>query len=269
MEPLLKDLWPRPVHEDLQRQRAMWAGQRVPPLQPAALRGWHHQTHQGSSSVYYLWQSNKNCMRKTDLTSFLFSSSLSQERNVWTSTGKICLPTSLSLAALARSSTGPNTAASAQTSAAASPTSPRPSTWSSSALMGQGSPGRWCGSRPVSATSAAKTPTTSSLIWRVTMVTQRSWTREVTRQSCSLPWGASWLSSDFFYLCNVLYLLCDYVQGIFLWSFFLLEKSVNMEYIYMCLQNGFIKHDVFFKNIWKSASQMKIFSQWVCEIWKA
>lgn len=47
MEPLLKDLWPRLVPADLKCQWAVWTGQRVSALQPEALRGWHHQTHQG------------------------------------------------------------------------------------------------------------------------------------------------------------------------------------------------------------------------------
>lgn len=48
MEPLLQELRPRPVPPGVQRQRAVRAGQRVAPLQPAALRGPHQRLHQGS-----------------------------------------------------------------------------------------------------------------------------------------------------------------------------------------------------------------------------
>lgn len=160
------------------------------------------------------------------LYSFLLLSSISRERSVWTSTEKNCLQASPSLAAPAGSSTGPNTVACAQTSAAASPTSPKPLTWSLSVLTGPGSPGRCCGSRLASATSAAKTPTTSLPSWRVTMVTQKSWTNRW--RSHSLPVGGSCLASLLLFSSAMIY-ICDaydYVQGIFLSLFFLLEKSV-------------------------------------------
>lgn len=180
MEPLLEELRPRPVSQGVQRQRAVWAGQRVAPLQPAALRGRHHPLHQGSESPptappthhsYPFWRDAFNPR--------LLPPSTSPGRNAWTSTEKISRPTSPSQAAPARSYTGPNTAASARTSAAASPTSPKPSTSSSSVPTKRGSRGRCCGSRPASATSAAGTLTTSFPSWRITTVTQRSWTNRM------------------------------------------------------------------------------------------
>uniref|UniRef100_A0A3P8QL25 CCN family member 3 n=1 Tax=Astatotilapia calliptera TaxID=8154 RepID=A0A3P8QL25_ASTCA len=94
-------------------------------------------------------------------------------RNVLISTGKISQQTSPSPAAPARKRTGPNTAASAPTNAAASPTNPKPLTWSLSVPTGRDSPGRCCGFRPASATSAAEAPMTSLLTWRIITVIQR------------------------------------------------------------------------------------------------
>lgn len=137
----------------------------------------------------------------------LLSSSISRERNVWTSTEKTSPQTSPSPAAPARSRTGPNTAACAPTSAAASPTSPKPSTWSLSVLMGRGSPGRWCGCRPASATSAAKTPTTSSQNWRVTTATQKSWTNRWPSRSQpqSFFWLLFLIQGSVFVTCMIMY----------------------------------------------------------------
>lgn len=66
--------------------------------------------------------------RFSDFIVYIFTlpSFISLERNVWTSTGKNSPQTSPSLVAQARSRTGPNTVASARTSDAASPTSPKP-----------------------------------------------------------------------------------------------------------------------------------------------
>lgn len=157
-----------------------------------------------SSEILKRWMLKKY----SRLYTCLLHSSISQERNVWTSTEKSCPQTSPSLAAPARSCTSPSTVASARTSAAAYRTSPKPSTLSLSVLMGRDSRGRWCGSRPASATSAAKTPTTSLPTWRITTDSQKLST---SCHFCSQPVGTSvfffWLLplQCFFFWCMIMY----------------------------------------------------------------
>lgn len=194
----------------------------------------------------------------------LLHSSISRERNVWTSTEKSCPQTSPSLAAPARSCTSPSTAVSARTSAAAYRTSPKPSTLSSSVQMGWDSHGRWCGSRPASATSAAKTPTTSLPTWRITTGSQKLST---SCHFCSQPVGTSCFSSDVFLWDVFGVWLC--IRDI-LWHFFLLEKSVNMKCI--CVPRmDFLQQDVPLKKKkkWCAALQVQPYSSSQCEIWKA
>lgn len=74
------------------------------------------------------------------------------------------------------------------------------------------------------------------------------------------------LTSFFFYATFCICICIDYVQGIFLSSFFPIGKICEYK-MNMCLQNGFIKHDVPLRNILGAALQ--IFNQRVCEILRA
>lgn len=120
-------------------------------------------------------------------------------------------------------------------SAAASPTSPKPSMLSSSVLTGRDSRGRWCGSRPASATSAAKIPTTSLPIWRITMDSQKSWTNR-----CQVITYPAFCIQ--FFWCMIMY------KGHRLYGLFPIGKICKYE---TCLQNGFLKHDGPLKNIYE------------------
>lgn len=82
----------------------------------------------------------------------------------------------------------PNTVASAQTTGAAHPTSPRLLKWGFSAQMELSFPGKSCGSMLAFATWTARTPMTSLLTWLITTITLKSLTNWLNARIDPLLW---------------------------------------------------------------------------------